>query len=384
MGGGGSQGMGDHSALDKGRPMRRHKRLVLVAVFGLLIAACGAGGEATTTSAADTTTTTEATTTTTVAETTTTSIEFERVTVKVVTLPFITFAPYKIGVEEGYFDKYGIDVELVDFTVQEEILPALSSGQVDVSSGLVSAGMFNAIARGAEIKITADKGYVEPDGCINWSVLGRKDLVESGALDTADQLAGLTVNIVPATWLEYYLSEVLAEGGLTLADIEKVNISSPAVPEALDSSQIDVAVNAEPWVTRLGSAGHVPVLGLPQELTPGESGAVQLYGPTLLGDNRDVGVRFMAGYLEAVEQYAEGPTERNLEIIAEFSQLPEDLLSTMCWPAINPSGDVEVNGLMRFQEFAVDQQYLDAVVEPELFFDDSFLRDARELMEEVG
>lgn len=358
-------------------------RLVFAVLLGMILSACGSGaGETTTTSVESTTSTTAAATTTTVAETTTTA--WENVTVKVVTLPFITFAPYYIGLEEGYFEHYGIDVELVEFTVQEEILPALSSGQVDVSSGLVSAGMFNAIARGADIKITADKGYVDPNGCVNWSVLGRKDLVESGGLESADQLDGLTINIVPTTWLEYYLSVVLAEGGLTLDDIEKVNVSSPAVPDALDSAQIDVAVNAEPWVTRLGAAGHVPVLGLPQELTPGESGAVQLYGPTLLGDNREVGIRFMAGYLKAVEQYVEGPTERNLEIISEFSQLPEDLLSEMCWPAINPTGDVAVDGVMAFQDFALERGYLDEVVQPEQFMDDSFLTAARELVGDSG
>lgn len=359
-------------------------RMVLAVLLGLILTACGSETVGTTTTAADSVTTTSVveTTTTTVAETTTTA--FENVTVKVVTLPFITFAPYYIGLEEGYFEQYGIEIELVEFTVQEEILPALSSGQVDVSSGLVSAGMFNAIARGADIKITADKGYVDPDACINWSVLGRKDLVESGGLDSADQLAGMTVNIVPATWLEYYLSVVLAEGDLTLDDIDKVNVSSPAVPDALDSAQIDVAVNAEPWVTRLGAAGHVPVLGLPQELTPGESGAVQLYGPTLLGDNKEAGIRFMAGYLKAVEQYEEGPTERNLDIISEFSQLPEDLLSEMCWPAINPTGDVAVEGVMAFQEFAVERGYLDEVVEADQFLDDSFLTGARELLGDNG
>ena len=360
----------------------KRKWIVLVAVLAMVLAACGSESGETTTTAADTTTTSMATTTT--APETTTTTAFETVTVKVVTLPFITFAPYYIGVEEGYFEKYGVEVELVEFTVQEEILPALSSGQVDVSSGLVSAGMFNAIARGGEIKITSDKGYVDPEGCVNWSVLGRSDLVESGALDDPSQLDGLTVNIVPTTWLEFYLSEVLAEGGLTLDDIEKVNVSSPAVPEALDSEQIDVAVNAEPWVTRLGAAGHVPVLPLPQELTPGESGAVQMFGPTLLGDNRDAGVRFMAGYLEAVNQYLEGPTERNLEIIADFSQLPEDLLSSMCWPALNPTGDVAVEGVMDFQEFALERGYQDEIVEPEDFYDDSFLNEARQLMEETG
>ncbi len=359
-------------------------RLVLAVLLGMFLSACGSdAGVTTTMSAESTTSSSEADTTSTSAPERTTTT-FEDVTVKVVTLPFITFAPYYIGLEEGYFEHYGIDVELVEFTVQEEILPALASGQVDVSSGLVSAGMFNAIARGSDIRITSDKGFVDSDSCINWSVLGRKDLVESGGLESADQLAGMTVNIVPATWLEYYLSLVLAEGDLTLDDIEKVNISSPAVPDALDSAQIDVAVNAEPWVTRLSAVGHVPVLGLPQELTPGESGAVQLYGPTLLGENQDVGIRFMAGYLKAVEQYQEGPTERNLEIISEFSQLPEDLLSEMCWPALNPTGDVAVDGVMAFQDFAVERGYLDEVVPADQFMDDAFLIGARELIGEEG
>lgn len=362
----------------------RRSAIVLSVVIGLVVGACSAGEEASTstTSGGDQGSASESSTTTVGSDTTTTTPE--PATIKVVTLPFITFAPYYIGVEEGHFERYGIEVELVEFTAQEEILPALSSGQVDVSSGLVSAGMFNAIARGSDIRVVADKGYVDPEGCVNWSVLGRNELVEAGSLETPDQLEGMTVNIVPTTWLEYYLYEVLAEGGLTLDDIEKVNITSPAVPDALDSGQIDAAVNAEPWVTRLGALGHVPVLGLPQDLLPGQSGAVQLFGPTLLGDNRDLGVRFMAGYLDSVAQYVEGPTERNLDIIAAFSQLPEDLLTEMCWPAINPSGDVDVNGVMDFQEFALDRGYLDEIVDSDSFLDESFVQEARELMGSSG
>jgi hypothetical protein len=66
-----------------------------------------------------------------VAETTTTT--FESVTVKVVTLPFITFAPYYIGLEEGYFEHYGIDVELVEFTLlHREVRGRIGGGQLPV------------------------------------------------------------------------------------------------------------------------------------------------------------------------------------------------------------------------------------------------------------
>jgi len=362
--------------------------LGIVLVVGLIAVGCSSddSADSTTTTGAQATTTTAAqeTTTTTVAEETTTTEAMELSTVKVVTLPFITFAPFYIGVEEGYFAEQGIEVELVKMTVQEEILPALSSGQVDVSSGLVSAGMFNAIARGAEIRLTADKGFIDPDSCVNYSLIGRSDLIEEGGFETADQLAGTTINVVPATWLEYYLAEILATGSLTLDDIEKTNISAPAVPEGLNSGSLDAAVNAEPWVTIMANSGHVPVLQLPQELLPNESAAVILFGPTLLNEDSDRGVRFMAAYLKSAAQYAEGKTERNLDIIEAFTGLDRGLLETMCWSAINPEGDIAVDGVVAFQEFAVDRGYMDETVSAEQFYDDSYLSQAKERLEEAG
>ena len=67
--------------------------------------------------------------------------------VKVLILPYISSAPYFIGIEEGYFEEQGIEVEVVNLVSTEEVMPALASGQVDVASGLLSAGMLNAIAR---------------------------------------------------------------------------------------------------------------------------------------------------------------------------------------------------------------------------------------------
>ncbi len=306
----------------------------------------------------------------------------EMVKVKVVTLPFITFAPYFIALEEGYFADEGLDVELVDMRVQEEILPALSSGQVDVSSGLLSAGMLNAIARGGNIKITADKGVVDPEGCINWAIVGRKDLVEAGEMETPDQLKGQTVNIVPATWLEFYLAKVLEMGGLTLDDIEKVNLSAQSSPEAFNQKQIAAAANSEPWITRFKASGHVPVFALPQEILPDASAAVMVYGPTLLGDNAEIGVRFMKAYLRGVRKYNEGKTEQNMATIADFSQLDPELLQEMCWPAIRPSGEVNVDSVLDFQTWSIEAGYQENPVTAEQFYDGSFVEAANQALDE--
>jgi NitT/TauT family transport system substrate-binding protein len=355
----------------------------LILAVSLVVQACGS--DDTTDTSADTggtttTTTVVATSTTTAPSPTTTSTIPEPATVKVVTLPFITFAPFPIGVERGYFAEQGIEVEVVKMARQEEILPALSSGQVDVSSGLVSAGMFNAIARGSKIRLVADKGNVDPDSCINWAVIGRNDLVESGELDAVGQLAGRKVNIVPATWLEFYLSEVLAAGGLTLDDITRENIGSAAQPDALDQDQLDATVQSEPFVTRLGSAGHLPVFDLPQVLLPNATAAAVVFGPTLLEDNPELGARFMAAYLKSVEAYLEGKTPENLATIAEFTSLPLELLEAMCWPSLRPDGVIDTESVTAFEQFAFERGYIDEIVDPADFYDQSFIEAANALM----
>ena len=365
-------GQGDPFARLRRTTVRRKIFIVVVVALCLVTGACGANDGA------------EPGSTTTAEQETTTTTPAEMDLLKVIILPYITYAPYYIGIEEGYFAEQGIEVEVVNMTVTEEVMPALSSGQVDVASGLVSAGMFNAIARGAEVEIVADKGYIDPEGCVNFAIIGRSGLVEAGELETADQLAGKTVGVVPATWLEYYLQRVLETGDIGLDDINAVNIGSPSMVEGLASEQLDAVVNSEPWLTIFKANGHSEVLESAQELNPNESVAVQIYGPNLLNENRELGVRFMAAYLKSVEQYSEGATERNLDIAEGFTELERGLLENMCWPAINPTGDVLVDGVLAFQEFALDRGYLDEVVPAEDFYDSSFLEEARALMAGSG
>lgn len=348
------------------------KRVAVVVAFCLLFGACGSNRDAseTTVGAPDT------------APPSTAVAAMDHL--RVLILPYVTFSPYYIAIEEGYFEEQGIEVEVVNMTATEDVMPALSSGQVDVASGLISAGMLNAIARGAEVAITADKGYIDPDGCLSFTIVGRSGLVDTDDLETADQLAGKTINVVPATWLEYYLGEVLATGDLGFDDINTVYVGSAAMVDALASEQVDATVDSEPWLSIFTSQGHGAILSSPQELLPNDSVAVQIYGPNLLNENRDLGVRFMAAYLKGVEQYAGGATERNVDIVAGFTELDRGLLESMCWPAINPTGEVVVDGVLGFQEFAVERGYLDEIVPADEFYDGSFIEDAGELMGASG
>ena len=132
------------------------------------------------------------------------TLSTQPVSLKVVILPFISFAPYWIAQDNGYFKEQGLEVEFVDMTNQQDTLPAMLGGQVDVTSGQVYAAMFNAAAKDSPVKIVADKGYINPESCENIAVIGRKDAFDAGDLK-AEQLQGKRMTLVAGSWNEYYL-----------------------------------------------------------------------------------------------------------------------------------------------------------------------------------
>jgi NitT/TauT family transport system substrate-binding protein len=293
------------------------------------------------------------------------------VKLKVAVQPFITFVPYYIAQQEGYFAEQGLEVELVNFEQSEQVVPALASGQVDVSSGLVSAGMFNAIAKSGNMMITSDKGYIDPDSeCPSYAIIARSDLVSE--INSPADLEGRKLDTVPATFLEFYLAKVLARAGLTTQDATISNLPTTAESEAFVNKVIDVTTNSEPWIVRLTNEGHQVVLDTARETLPGHHGAVQLYGARLLED-KDLGNRFMAAYLRGAQQYNEGKTDRNVQLTAEFTKLPEELLKAICWSPLKADGQVNAESLVEFQNWAKEAGYLETVLSPDQFLDGSFV-----------
>lgn len=341
----------------------------IIALFGLALASC-----ATITPAAAPAGTPQPTVSATTASQPApnpTGASAQPTSLKVVILPFISFAPYWIAQDDGYFKEQGLNVELVDMTNQQDTLPAMLGGQVDVTSGQVYSAMFNAAAKDSGMKIVADKGYINPDSCENIAVIGRKGLFDAGDLK-AEQLKGSKMTIVPASWNEYYLDKLLKALNLTNTTASNTTMSSPAVLEAMNAGQVDITVQNEPWVTRLTDAGHVRITPGISKLMPNSESAVMLFGPKLMGENADVGKRFMLAYLKAVRAYNEGKTDHNVSIVSKYTKLPAELLKKMCWPALNANGTVNTESVLDFQNWAVDKGIIKTPATAAQLFDSSF------------
>jgi NitT/TauT family transport system substrate-binding protein len=298
---------------------------------------------------------------------------------KVGTKPYLSYAPFFVAEEEGYFSEQGLEIEFIELDPRTT-LPALMQGEVDVTAGLVSAGLLNAIARGGRIRIVADKGYVDPGACASFALVGRQTLVEAGEASDLAHFRGKQVDVLAGSWHNYYLAKLMATIGLSPEDLVLADLPSAAEGEALSRGALDFAVSGEPWLTRMLRAGHSSVLAPIQQIMPDAQYSVVLFGPNLLDESPDVGRRFVTAYLKAVQQLSLGKTERNIEVLAEQTGLEPAFLEEACWPAIRINGSINSASVLDFQAWAARSGLVEDPITIIQSWDSSFVDYASELL----
>ena len=88
-------------------------------------------------------------------------------------------APFYIAYDKGFFKDEGLEVELIVLDSGAKVIAPLGTGELDVGSGALSVGFWNALLRGIKFRVVADRGHTEP-GYLYQTVFMRKDLIDSG------------------------------------------------------------------------------------------------------------------------------------------------------------------------------------------------------------
>ena len=84
-----------------------------------------------------------------------------------------------LGVKKGWYREEGIALETTPFRSAADMVAPMGAGQLDIGGGSVSAGIYNAFARGIRLKVVADKASSQPGYGVNKMVVAKKH-VDSG------------------------------------------------------------------------------------------------------------------------------------------------------------------------------------------------------------
>lgn len=302
------------------------------------------------------------------------------VTVKFGQVGSVSDAAIFIADAKGYFKEQGITFEAVPFTSAAQMVGPLGTNDLQVGGGAPSAGLFNSVDRGVQLRIVADKGSLTP-GHGYEAVIVRKGLADT--VKSAKDMKGLKVSIAARDIVpEYSLDAFLRTGGLTIKDVEVVPLAFPDMVPALANGAIDVAVPTEPTATRILDAGTGVLITRTDVIVPGEQTAVILYSEKFAQD-KDAATRFMVAYLKGARFYADAfdkkdPVKRTeaIDIIAKATKLDAALIARVVLPGIDPNGKVNVESLDAAQKYFVAKGTQPKALDMNKVVDQSFAQEA--------
>lgn len=296
----------------------------------------------------------------------------------------LSYSPFIIAEEEGYYREQGIDAEIVGLSRSSYAIPALAQGEVDVLGGALQAALLNAIARGARIKIVADRIRVSSGESCYIAMLAKRSLIEKGTLEVADNLRGMRIAANRDNITTFFIHKALARRGVNLSDVEILTVPSPNRQEALESGKVDLVAHNEPWTARMLENGKSAVWVADHDIIPGYQFGYVAFGPSFLEERPDVGKRFMVAYLKAVRQFNQGKTERNLQILEKYTKVTRNILLKADWPHFQPDGGINVQSILDFQEWAVANKLVEKRMDPEDFWDPRFAEHAAASLAETA
>ncbi|MCY1157947.1 MAG: nitrate transporter substrate-binding protein [Citricoccus sp.] len=324
--------------------MMRNVRLAAVGAAALLaLTACGSGspsGGGTTTGAATEATGSE-------------SAAGELKQVEVGVIPIVDVAPIYLGVEEGIFEKHGLDVTLTLAQGGAAIVPAVQSGQMDFGFSNVTSLAIGR-AQGLPLKLVATGPQTTGDSEDDFAaVMVPEDSDVKTAADLDDKrIAVNTLNNINDT----VISEGIRQDGGNAETIEYVEMAFPDMVGQLEAGNVDAIGAVEPFVTIAEAAGARRIFAQYADPIPDLSVAGYFTTDQMIEQDPELVDAFVAAMKES-QQYATDNPDAAKAILPEYTSLEPDVIEQLTMPRFPQEHDIE--SLERVIELSVEGGLID-------------------------
>jgi NitT/TauT family transport system substrate-binding protein len=268
----------------------------------------------------------------------------ERVSVAYV--PIMKFATLYVAEERGLFDKYGLDVEINRVASGTEAIAFLTEGQIDVGGIAIVTSLWNGWNQGLDIRIFAP-GALEPLENSPTKFMVRSDLVKSGAVSDIAELRGRNVAVAggPGSGGEYLVAKALELGGLTIRDVNLLNISNADMPAAFENRSIDAGLLGSPYADQVEEGGFAEAMA--EDLTPGLMTVAFVGSERFINERPEVAKRFTLTLMEAARlmQGDDYLAQENIDAYLKYVNSTEEAIRSGNPVVYDPNQQIPLDGL---------------------------------------
>jgi NitT/TauT family transport system substrate-binding protein len=252
-----------------------------------------------------------------VAQSTPEAAEGEPVTLRIAVSSWVGYGPLWLAEERGFFDEEGVSVDLTLAEVSADRITAMQADRLDASATTIDTWSLFA-AQGADlVQVVATDESAGGDG-----------IVAKQEIASLEELAGKSVAVQSASTSQFFLANVLQDVGLTLDDLNLLDMSSGDAGAAFVAGQVDAAVTWQPWLStaRETDFGH---LLMDSRETPGLLVDTIAFRPQFVADHPDAVAAFVRGYFRAVDDYEANPDEANAIMAESIGMEAADFAATL-------------------------------------------------------
>ncbi len=229
--------------------MKKFLATMMAAVIALSLAACGGASSSSTPASA-------APSTPASSSKSEEGTALDPVTVNVAYMPnYSSLVEVVTAKEMGYFEEQGITVNLMQFTDGPTIIAAMENGSIDI--GYIGSGAHKLCINGkAKIFCFAHCGNGD-------AVMALK----SHGIESAEDLAGKKIGYASGTSSEAILNKTLAGAGLTLDDVNALEMDASGIVSAMISGSLDACALWSPSTLAVSEELGDDVVKLADNLT---------------------------------------------------------------------------------------------------------------------
>ncbi|MDI1347313.1 MAG: ABC transporter substrate-binding protein [Pseudolabrys sp.] len=287
--------------------------------------------------------------------------------IRIGVVPLISSGPIFVAKALGLFEKVNLDVELVYFNDGVLAIPALVAGELDATVSTLSAGLFNAVGKGAPYKLILDRGSEKP-GSGSMAIAASNAMVAAGLTgpDKFALLKGKRVALqAPGGIDQYLLGRAAQKAGLDpRTDVTwNTGLGYPDIVKAMGAGQADVANIPLPlgFLVEKNSFGKLICAGW--DIEPSTQLACWAMSTKYLAENKSAAVRFAMVHTYAGRLYNKAAAAKDpaiIKIINEATKVPPALIEAAAprWTWFNEDGMPNVDSCMAQGKFWTDTMKL--------------------------
>ena len=276
--------------------------------------------------------------------------------------PFISGGAFYVARDKGYFARQGIEIQTRQFDDAAMSVPSMLAGELDISAMTASAGLFNAIAKGAPLVMILDRGN-NREGRAYTVVNVSNALYEKGVHGLADfaKLKGLRVGVGALGSInQFNVARALIAVGLDPAnDVQWVaNVAQPDLMKMLGQNQVDVTDLAYQFGKFAQDSKFGPMIATGDQIVPDAELVTFGTSRAYLAGHRDLLVRWAVAYLQGAREFNAAALDPDahgdvVEILAKNTALNKPALVRAIaphWSYVNEDGMPNADSVMAMQD----------------------------------